>query len=95
MSPTASVFQERLISLLAEQIAVEPAGLRPDQTFRELDVDSLAMVELVVAVENDLGLELPSDVEGIDADTTLAQAALALEALARSAADDKAAHAGG
>lgn len=83
---TASELHDRVLRLLAEQTALPPQELRGDRTFRELGVDSLGLVELVVSVENDTGLEFPADLEGVDQDTTLEDAVRVLEAMGRPAA---------
>lgn len=82
--------QDRLVTLIAEQTGVSPAQLTPDRTFRSLEIDSLGLVELIVNVENDTGIELPADIEGIDRDTTLAEAGRILDRYAQAAAGDAA-----
>lgn len=55
--------EKRLRRLAAECLGADPAALRPDTDLaRDLDVDSLAIVEFVMAVEKDFGVELPDDV---------------------------------
>jgi acyl carrier protein len=78
-----STLHARLLRLLAEQIAVPAEELRPHLTFRDLGVDSLGLVELIVSVENDTGLRFPSELDGIDQDTTLETAVRVLESLGR------------
>ncbi|MFC6066333.1 acyl carrier protein [Streptomyces ochraceiscleroticus] len=78
---------ECLVAQIAEQTALPPEELLPERTFRELDIDSLALVELIVAIENDTGLDLPPDLPGVDRDTTLAEAARVLETLSVTAAE--------
>ena len=82
MSAPLPQFQDRLLQLLAEQLDVETEELRPEQTFRELGVDSLALVELVVAVENDLDLEFPAELDGVSRESTLGEACSVLQGLA-------------
>ncbi|WP_019544469.1 acyl carrier protein [Streptomyces sulphureus] len=82
MSAQMPQFQDRMIRLLAEQLGVDAEELRPEQTFRELGVDSLALVELVVAVENDLDLGFPAELDGVSRESTLGEACSVLEALA-------------
>lgn len=40
---------------------LEPEQLGEDATFRELSVDSLALVEYCMALEDRLGVQLPED----------------------------------
>ncbi len=79
MPEPVSPLQGRLVALLAEQTGIDPAQLTPNRTFRSLEIDSLGLVELIVSVENDTGIELPADIDGIDRDTTLGQAGRILE----------------
>jgi acyl carrier protein len=74
MAEPVSPLHARLLVLLAQQTGVDAAHLTPDRTFRSLEIDSLGLVELIVAVENDTGVELPADLDGIDRDTTLGEA---------------------
>lgn len=55
--------EQRLRRLAGECLGAEPSKLSPGTDLaRDLDVDSLAMVEFVMAVEKDFGVELPDDV---------------------------------
>ncbi|MFH9438984.1 acyl carrier protein (plasmid) [Streptomyces rochei] len=48
--------------ILNEVADVEPADVTEDKSLvDELDVDSLAMVEIIVAVEERFGVELPEE----------------------------------
>ncbi|MGI5350587.1 acyl carrier protein [Streptomyces sp. CA-250714] len=87
MSLCPTELENRLRALLSEQLAVAPEEISPERTFRELEVDSLALLELLVTVENDLGLERPADLRDIDQDATLAEAARTLERAVREAAE--------
>jgi acyl carrier protein len=62
---------ETLTRMLTEDLNQDPAKMRPDVTFRELDMDSLTLAELAVMIENATGRV----VTVTDPDTTLAQAA--------------------
>lgn len=75
MSLSVTALEERLMSALAEQLEKDTALLRPDLTFRELEVDSLALIELIVTIESELDVDLLSDLDGIDQDSTLGEAA--------------------
>jgi acyl carrier protein len=56
-------------------LGLDPELVRPEATFTELGVDSLAMIELALILEDAHGI----DAEGIDPASTLAQAAAYLE----------------
>lgn len=51
-----------LAEILNEVADVEPSDVAEEKSFvEELDVDSLAMVEIIVAVEERFGVELPEE----------------------------------
>ena len=58
--------QERLIEIIAKQLGVEEDNVTPDASFDDLGADSLDKVELVMALEEELDIEIPdSDAEKI------------------------------
>jgi acyl carrier protein len=68
---------EQLVALLTEHldITADPGDLTPTTTFASLDVDSLALMELVVAAEEEFGIVLPEDALDLSPASTLADAA--------------------
>lgn len=51
-----------LAEILEEVAGVNPAEVTPEKTFiDDLDVDSLSMVEVVVAAEERFGVKIPDD----------------------------------
>ncbi|GAC1325798.1 MAG: acyl carrier protein [Thermoleophilaceae bacterium] len=53
---------ERIRAHLASELAVDPAGIRPDTRFKEdLRADSLHLVELIVELEDSYGVRIPDD----------------------------------
>jgi acyl carrier protein len=68
----APVF-ERLTALLNSRFGVPSDELRPDATFDELDLDSLALVELVMVVQKEFGVPFGED--EISPQATVADAA--------------------
>jgi acyl carrier protein len=62
-----AVVYERLQSIVAEQLGVEPDQVVRDAEFiADLNADSLDMVELVMSLEEEFGVEISDeDVEGI------------------------------
>ncbi|OAA24713.1 acyl carrier protein [Frankia sp. EI5c] len=51
-----------LAAILEEVAGVEPADVTADKTFiDDLDVDSLSMVEVVVAAEEKFGVKIPDE----------------------------------
>ena len=53
---------EKLISIVAEQLHVEEAEIKPETDFKaDLSADSLDLFELVMALEEEYSIEIPSD----------------------------------
>lgn len=51
---------EKLKGIIVEQLGVEESSVKPEATFVEdLSADSLDIVELVMAIEEEFGLEIP------------------------------------
>ena len=52
---------EKLAALLAEQFSVDVDSITMDTTFEDLNADSLDIVELTMALEEEFGLEEMED----------------------------------
>ena len=52
---------EKLAALLAEQFSVDVDSITMDTTFEDLNADSLDIVELTMALEEEVGLEEMED----------------------------------
>jgi len=52
---------EKLIALLAEHVEIDPATITADTTFESLGIDSLDTVEMIMDLEDELGIELELD----------------------------------
>ena len=59
---------DRFKKCAVEVLSVDAAKITPDANFGEdLDADSLDLVELVMALEEEFGIEVPeSELEGVD-----------------------------
>ena len=49
---------EKLVSYAAKQLELDPSEITPDSTFESLGIDSLDIVEMVMDLESELGIEL-------------------------------------
>ena len=49
---------EKLVSFAARQLELDPAEISPDSTFESLGIDSLDVVEMIMDLESELGIEL-------------------------------------
>ena len=49
---------EKLVSYAAKQLELDPADITPDSTFESLGIDSLDIVEMIMDLETELGVEL-------------------------------------
>ncbi len=58
---------EKVCKMLAEQLGVEAESIRPEQeVVKDLGADSLDVVELMMALEDEYGITLPeSEVESV------------------------------
>ena len=52
---------EKLVSYAAQQLELNPDDITPDSTFESLGVDSLDIVEMIMDLETELGVELDMD----------------------------------
>jgi len=49
---------EKLVSYAAKQLDLSPDEITPDSTFESLGIDSLDVVEMIMDLESELGVEL-------------------------------------
>ena len=63
---------EKLVSFAAKQLELDVAEITPDSTFESLGIDSLDIVEMVMDLESELGVELEMEDQKI---TTLQELA--------------------
>ena len=58
---------EKMKSIIADQLSVDAGSIQADSNFKEdLGADSLDLFELVLALEEEFGVEIPSeDLESI------------------------------
>ena len=57
-----AIDQNRLIEIIAEQLQIDTAQIVPEASFMDdLGADSLDTVELVMALEEELNVEIPDE----------------------------------
>lgn len=49
---------EKLVQYAARQLEIDGAQITPEATFESLGIDSLDVVEMIMDLENELGVEL-------------------------------------
>lgn len=49
---------EKLVSFAAKQLELDPAEITPGSSFESLGIDSLDIVEMIMDLETELGIEL-------------------------------------
>lgn len=49
---------EKLVNYAARQLELDASEIHPDSTFESLGIDSLDIVEMIMDLESDLGIEL-------------------------------------
>ena len=64
--------KEKLVQILADYKGVDAADIRTDVPFSELGLDSLDVAELVMQIEDELGVSLEMSVEYNTVDKLLA-----------------------
>ncbi|QQQ50467.1 acyl carrier protein [Pseudomonas syringae] len=51
----------RVSKILAENLGVSEENIKPDSRLKELVTDSLAGVEIAMAIEDEFGIRIPDD----------------------------------
>ena len=49
---------EKLVDYASRRLELEPEQIQPDSTFESLGIDSLDVVEMIMDLESELGVEL-------------------------------------
>jgi len=56
---------EKLASYAAKQLEMDISEIKPDSTFESLGIDSLDIVEMIMDLETELGIELEMEEQKI------------------------------
>ena len=67
---------EKLVQFAVDHLELDPSEITPDTTFETLGIDSLDVVEMVMDLESELGIELAIEDEKI---TTFGELAAFIE----------------
>ena len=52
---------ERLVQLISRDFSIPEAQLTPDAALEGMDIDSLRMIEILFAIEDEFGIAMPQD----------------------------------
>lgn len=63
---------EKLVNYISDKMEIDASRISPDSTFESLGIDSLDILEMVMDLENDLGVTLDTESQKI---TTLQELA--------------------
>jgi len=62
MAPTLEQIEQRLKELIVQQLGVDESAVVPEAKFvDDLGADSLDLVELIMALEDEYGIEIPDE----------------------------------
>ena len=64
---------EKLANFAAKQLELDVAEITPDSTFESLGIDSLDIVEMIMDLESELGIELDMEDQKISTFQELAE----------------------
>ena len=64
---------EKLVSYAARQLELDASEITPDSTFESLGIDSLDIVEMIMDLESELGIELEMEDQKISTFGELAE----------------------
>ena len=67
---------DKLVSYAAKQLELDPSEITPESTFEALGIDSLDIVEMIMDLESELGVELEMEDQKI---TTFGELAAFIE----------------
>ena len=67
---------EKLVSYASKQLEIDPSEILPESTFESLGIDSLDIVEMIMDLETELGVELEMEDQKI---TTFGELAAFIE----------------
>lgn len=69
MSDTAQPSFEQFAEIISEKLAIPYAQIKPEVAMRDIEIDSLALLEVMLAAETKFGVTIPTD--DVSADGTV------------------------
>ena len=51
--------QEAIVQIIAKQMSVDPASVKPESTMDDLSIESLDLVEIIFAIEEEFDISIP------------------------------------
>lgn len=64
---------DKVAGMIAEMAGMEASEITPDTKFEDLGIDSLDMAEMVLNIENDLGVKVEMDASLTDVQSVVAK----------------------
>ena len=59
--------QQKIVEILAEQAVLEPIDVSADATLEDLGIDSMNLVEIIFAIEENFDIQIPFNANEPDA----------------------------
>ncbi|MEV4442778.1 acyl carrier protein [Streptomyces sp. NPDC049577] len=79
MTPPVTAVLPLLITCLVEHFGRDPEAVTADTRLEDLEMDSLAVLELLTVLEDEHGIPLPEDTGSLHDGSTLADVAALIE----------------
>lgn len=51
----------KIATLVGQELKIEPTSIKPNSTFKDLGADSLDMVQIIVKLEEQFGIEIKDE----------------------------------
>jgi acyl carrier protein len=61
MENSDTEFKERILEIISEKIGVDKKEISPDSTQEDLGMDSLDLIETVMAIEDEFNIEIKDE----------------------------------
>lgn len=61
--------QAKIFEIVAKQRRLDPSALRLDQRLEEIEIESVDLVEIIFAIEDEFDIDIPQDTEAFRLDT--------------------------